>query len=157
MRDSLAHLGPDDFGSWLSEDGQVALANRRLSIIDLTQLGHQPMVSQTADIVLTYNGEIYNHLALREELKQRGYRFRSTCDTKTVLYAYEAWGIDCVHRFKGQFAFAVWDGRSQTLYLARDRMGLQPLYFCAKDGLLVFASEMRALLQHPAVSPERQL
>ena len=110
------------------------------------------MVSETAEIVLSYNGEVYNHLELRVQLKGLGYRFRSDCDTETVLYAYQEWGIDCLARFKGQFAFAVWDGRSQTLYLARDRVGLQPLYFYSRDGLLVFGSEIRAILRHPAIT-----
>jgi asparagine synthase (glutamine-hydrolysing) len=154
MRDSLTHRGPDDFGSWFTESGRVALANRRLSILDLTEHGRQPMVSETADVVLTYNGEIFNHLELRSELEGLGHRFKSTCDTETVLYAFQEWGIDCISRFKGQFAFAAWDGRSRTLHLVRDRVGLQPLYFYSADDLLVFGSELRAVLEHPSVTPE---
>ena len=154
MRDTLVHRGPDDFDSWHGLSGQVALANRRLSIVDLSERARQPMVSETADIVLSYNGEIYNHLELRDRLRQLGYRFRSECDTETVLYAFEEWGIDCLSLFKGQFALAVWDGRSKTLYLARDRVGLQPIYFYSKDGLVVFGSEFRALLQHPDAKAE---
>ena len=151
MRDSLVHRGPDDFGSWTNDSGQVALANRRLSIVDLSERARQPMISETADIVLSYNGEVYNHLELRGQLERLGYRFRSNCDSETVLYAFQEWGIECLSRFKGQYAFAIWDGRSQTVYLARDRVGLQPLYFYSHDGLVVFGSEFRAIVQHPDV------
>lgn len=153
MRDSMTHRGPDDFGSWLSETGQIALANRRLSIVDLSEQARQPMVSESQEVVLSYNGEIYNHLELRAQLEGLGYRFRSQCDSETALYAFQEWGIDCVRRFKGQFAFAAWDGRSKTLYLARDRVGIQPMYFYSRDGLVVFGSELRAITHHPAVNP----
>ena len=96
-----------------------------------------PPINETADIVLSYNGEVYNHLELRGQLEGLGYRFRSDCDSETVLYSFQEWGIECLDRFKGQFAFAVWDGPSQTVYLARDRVGLQPLYFYSHDGLVI--------------------
>lgn len=157
MRDSMIHRGPDDFGSWHGHSGRVALANRRLSIVDLSERARQPMISENAEIVLSYNGEIYNHVELREQLERLGYRFRSNCDTETVLYSFEEWGIDCLRRFKGQFAIAVWDGRTRELYLARDRVGLQPLYFYSLNSLVVFGSELRAILRHPAVDPQIDL
>jgi asparagine synthase (glutamine-hydrolysing) len=153
MRDSITHRGPDDSGSWFGNSGKVALASRRLSILDLSERGHQPMVSSSADVAVTYNGELYNHLEIRALLEQQGYRFNSSCDTEVVLYAFQEWGIGCLSRFKGQFALAAWNGQSQTLYLARDRVGIQPLYFYSANSLLVFGSEIRAILEHPEVSP----
>ncbi len=119
MRASMRHRGPDDFGSWRGETGQVALANRRLSIVDLSEQARQPMVSETEEVVLSYNGEIYNHLELRAQLEGLGYRFRSRCDSETALYAFQEWGIDCVRRFKVQFAFAAWDG-PETLSMSTE-------------------------------------
>ncbi|MGH2370609.1 MAG: asparagine synthase (glutamine-hydrolyzing), partial [Chloroflexota bacterium] len=129
----------------------VALATRRLAILDLSAAGAQPMTSACSDLVLAYNGEIYNHEALRAELEAKGHRYRSRTDTETVLHAYEEWGTDAFRRFNGMFAFAVFDRRSGELVLARDRRGIKPLYYGVQPDRLVFASEMKALLESGAV------
>jgi asparagine synthase (glutamine-hydrolysing) len=150
MTDALAHRGPDGVGHYA--DGPIGLAHRRLAIIDLSPAGSQPMANETGDVVLTFNGEIYNYLKLRLELEALGYRFRSQCDTEVLLHAYEAWGEGCLERFNGMFAFAVWDARSEQLFLARDRFGIKPLYYYHKGDLFLFASEIKALLTHPTLS-----
>ena len=119
MTDALAHRGPDDEGHYI--DVNIGLGHRRLAILDLTPAGHQPMANKDGTIVLVYNGEIYNHLELKDELKALGFQFRSRTDTEVLLNGYEAWGIDVVHRLNGMFAFGLWDGRMRTLYLVRDR------------------------------------
>ncbi|MEO8195845.1 MAG: asparagine synthase (glutamine-hydrolyzing) [Thermoanaerobaculia bacterium] len=151
MRDSLEHRGPDDAGLWLSADARVGLGHRRLSFLDLTSAGHQPMPSEDERLWLTLNGEIYNHRELRQQLEARGHRFRSTCDAEVVLHGYEEWGADVLERLSGMFAFGLWDEREQALFLARDRFGIKPLYYFAGDDRLLFASEAKALLAHPAV------
>jgi asparagine synthase (glutamine-hydrolysing) len=149
MTDRLAHRGPDGAGHYT--DGPVGLGHRRLAIIDLSPAGSQPMGNETGDCVLTFNGEIYNYAQLRVELEALGYRFRSQCDTEVLLRAYEAWGEDCLQRLNGMFAFAVWDGGRRELFLARDRYGVKPLYYYHRAQLFLFASEIKALLTHPAV------
>jgi asparagine synthase (glutamine-hydrolysing) len=152
---TIAHRGPDDFGTFVS--GNVGLASRRLAILDLSAAGHQPMTSDDGALALVYNGELYNYVELRNDLRGRGYRFHSATDTEVVLRAYEEWGPDAVRRFNGMFAFAVWDGRRSELVLARDRFGIKPLYYTQRDGAFVFASEVKALLEAgvPArVSPQ---
>ena len=149
MSDAQAHRGPDDQG--LVRSANAVLAHRRLSIIDLSANGHQPMKDPESGLVIVYNGEVYNHRELREELAQGGVRFRSQTDTEVVLKAYARWGEACVDRLRGMFAFAVWDSREQRLFLARDRLGIKPLYFCQVDRgpkrrTLLVASEVRALL-----------
>ena len=141
MRRRLVHRGPDDSGVFV-EDG-VALGNNRLSIID-TEAGHQPMA--VGDHVIVYNGELYNHLDLRRELEAAGRRFRTHCDTETLLQAYLEWGPDCLARLNGMYAFALWDRKSRRLVLARDRLGIKPLYLTAAGDGFAFASEARALL-----------
>ena len=143
MTAALAHRGPDDDGVW--HDRHLALGHRRLSIIDLSTAGHQPMHSADGRSVLVYNGEIYNFRALRRELAD--YPYRSQTDSEVILAAYARWGIECLSHFQGMFAFALWDRTTQTLFLARDRLGIKPLYYCAHEGGLVFASEIRALLR----------
>jgi asparagine synthase (glutamine-hydrolysing) len=155
MGDTLAHRGPDDQGQWV--DGPVALANRRLAVIDLTEGGHQPMVSLDGRTVLVYNGELYNTPELRRDLEQRGHVFRSRSDTDVLLRSYEEWGPAAVERLDGMFAFAVWDGERRRLTLARDRFGVKPLYYAVDDGRFLFASEVKALLEaglRVDVSPE---
>ena len=147
MADRIAHRGPDDQGIQLF-DG-VALGHRRLSIIDLSPAGHQPMVRD--DAWLVYNGEIYNYLELREELKAKGHRFTSGSDSEVLLAAYREWGHECLHRLNGMFAFAIWDARTRELFCARDRLGVKPFYYWAGDGDFVFGSEIKALLAHPSV------
>jgi len=152
MTDTLAHRGPDDEGQYV--DVNIALGHRRLSILDLTPAGHQPMVNKDGTVVLVYNGEIYNHLELKAELEALGYHFRSRTDTEVLLNGYTAWGIDVVKRLNGMFAFGLWDGRTRTLYLVRDRYGIKPLYWTKIGKILIFASEIKAILTHPMVSPQ---
>lgn len=151
MRDVLRHRGPDEEG--LFTDGQVGLGHRRLSIVDL-KTGQQPMFSGDGSRVIVYNGEVYNHLELRPELERTGHEFRTTSDTETILRAYEAYGPDAVERLRGMFAFAVWDGQKRELFMARDRLGVKPLYYVhAEDGSLFFASEIKALVEAGAIRP----
>lgn len=151
MRDRLTHRGPDDDGVHLA-DG-IGLGFRRLSIIDL-ETGQQPIASEDGRVVLVFNGEIYNFLDLREELAARGASFHTRGDSEVILRAYEHWGEDAFQRLNGMFAIALWDGRSGTLYLARDRAGEKPLHYMVDDGVCVFGSELKGLLPHPAVSGE---
>ncbi|PYN29048.1 MAG: asparagine synthase (glutamine-hydrolyzing), partial [Candidatus Rokuibacteriota bacterium] len=148
MLRALEHRGPDDTGRSL--DGEAALGMTRLSIIDLVT-GQQPMTSADGMATLVFNGEIYNFRDLRGELQARGRRFATRSDTEVLLRAWEEYGEACVDRLRGMFAFAVWDARRRRLFLARDRLGKKPLYYWHRDGLLVFASEPKALLLHPAV------
>lgn len=153
MRDSMAHRGPDGAGTWVSEDGAVGLGHRRLAVIDLSDAAAQPMAGGDGRLRLVFNGEIYNHGELRRELEREGRRRWATdhSDTEVILHAYEAWGMDMLHRFRGMWAFALWDDRRRELWLARDRVGVKPLYYAPHPGGLVFASEIRALLRHPAL------
>ncbi len=151
MRDTMAHRGPDGVGTWISADGAVGLGHRRLSIIDLSTAAAQPMASDDGAVQLVFNGEIYNHAEIRRELEALGHRFRTDhSDTEALLRAYLQWGRDCVHRFRGMFAIALWDGRSHELWLVRDRIGIKPLYYSYHNGRLTFASEIKALLADPA-------
>ena len=154
MRDTLTHRGPDDAGSWWSPDGRVGLGHRRLSILDLTPGGHQPMLSPDGQTALVFNGEIYNFSGIRGELESAGVRFRSTCDTEVLLEAYRRWGVDCLDRLDGMFAFALYDAAAGTLLLARDRAGEKPLYYRHDGGSFRFASELKALLAEPACPRE---
>ncbi|MFQ5541513.1 MAG: asparagine synthase (glutamine-hydrolyzing), partial [Candidatus Binatia bacterium] len=147
MTHAVAHRGPDGEGFYT--DSFVGLGHRRLAIIDLSPAGHQPMSTPEGDIVLIYNGEVYNFHELRTELEAKGYRFRSRADTEVVLYAYKEWGPKCLDRFNGMFAFGVWDKRDQTLFLARDRYGIKPLYYTQLGNTFLFASEIKAFLKHP--------
>lgn len=152
MNESQYHRGPDEGGLHL-EPG-LGLGHRRLSIIDLSS-GQQPMLSPDHNVVLTFNGEIYNFMDLRKELEALGYRFQTHCDTEVILYGWQAWGESCVDRFRGMFAFAVWDRSQQTLFLARDRLGVKPLYYAQlANGQFIFASELKALKIHPELSRE---
>jgi asparagine synthase (glutamine-hydrolysing) len=145
MRDAMSHRGPDDAGIWWSPDARVCLAHRRLAVIDLSPAGHQPMSDARGELWLTFNGEIYNFLDLRQELEQRGHLFRSSTDTEVILAAYREWGSDCLRRFDGMFAFALYDSRPRRLFLVRDRAGEKPLFYHHAGGRLVFASELKAL------------
>jgi asparagine synthase (glutamine-hydrolysing) len=146
MAAQVAHRGPDDSGAWVSPDGVVGLSHRRLSIIDLSTAGRGPMHSADERLTITFNGEIYNFLELRDELRAAGYRFRSDTDTEVVLAAYDRWGAECLQRFVGMFAFGLWDARARSLLLARDRLGKKPLYYTFNHGRLAFASELKPLL-----------
>ena len=154
MRDRMSHRGPDDGGTWISPDGRVGLGHRRLSIVDLSPAGHNPMPNEDGTVWITYNGEVYNHRALRRELEDKGHVYRSQTDTETILHLYEEEGPRCVERLQGMFAFAIWDSRRRELFVARDRLGIKPLYYARPHGGFVFASEIKALLAHPAISPE---
>ena len=134
MTDTLGHRGPDDAGVWVSAGGGVALGHRRLSIVDLSPLGHNPMTWENGRYWITYNGEIYNFQELRDELETLGCRFVSQTDTEVILAAYERWGLDCLDRFIGMFAFALWDRDRETLVIARDRLGKKPLYYSQYGG-----------------------
>jgi len=153
-RDAMTHRGPDDAGEWWSDDGRVGLAQRRLAIVDLSPLGHQPMHLPERGLSIVFNGEIYNHQALRNELAGLGFAFRSHSDTEVLLAAYAAWGEDCLARFNGMFAFALYDAPQHKLFLARDRAGEKPLFYRLTNGHLQFASELKALLANPA-NPRR--
>ena len=145
MAQLLAHRGPDDQGIWVSpEPGRVGMAHRRLSIIDLSAAGHQPM--HIEGLTLCYNGEIFNYLELRAELETRGHRFQSDCDSEVLVRAYLEWGPDCLTRFNGMWAFALYDPRHQQLFCARDRFGVKPFYYAVREGEFRFASEPKALL-----------
>ncbi len=155
MADSLAHRGPDDEGVWLDPEVVLGLGHRRLAIVDLSQEGHQPMSSASGRYVMTYNGEVYNHDALRRELGKDGHTFRGHSDTETMLAAIEAWGLErALDRFVGMFAFAIWDRTARRLTLVRDRIGIKPLYHGIINGVFVFASELKALRDFPGFSGE---
>lgn len=144
MTASIRHRGPDDMGIYTC--GPIGLGHARLSIIDLTPAGHQPMVSSDGQCVLVYNGEIYNYPDLMKDLKARGYVFKGHSDSETLLNAYLEWGVDSFSRFEGMFAFALWDGKTRELHLARDRFGIKPLYFYPSKSGMVFGSEVKAIL-----------
>ena len=155
MNETLRHRGPDDGGVWTDAETGVALANRRLAVRDLSSAGHQPMVSDDGRLVLTYNGEIYDTRDLRASLEATGRRFRGGSDTEVLLQACAEWGVEgAVRRCNGMFAFALWDRVERRLTLARDRMGIKPLYWVRADGLFLFASELKALVDHPGWTPE---
>ena len=151
MRDTLVSRGPDGAGVWHDASRRVGLAHRRLAIVDLSSAGAQPMATEDGRLQLVYNGEIYKHLALRRELERAGHRFRSQCDTEVLLRGYVEWGEALLDRLIGMFAFAIWDARAGRLFVARDRLGIKPLYFGEAGGEFFFASEIKALLADPAV------
>ncbi len=152
MNDSLVHRGPDQQGVFCHES--ISLGFRRLSIIDLSENGSQPMFNEDRSLCLVFNGEIYNFQELRPELIARGHTFRSRADSEVILHAYEEYGKECVHRLRGMFAFAVYDLNRKSLFLARDRIGIKPLYYYHKDGKFLFASEIKAILQDRSVVRE---
>jgi asparagine synthase (glutamine-hydrolysing) len=143
MRDVIAHRGPDEEGLYC--DGVAALAHRRLSIVDL-RAGRQPLSNEDGSIQVVFNGEIYNHADVRPALEAHGHQYRTKSDTETIVHAYEQWGDGCVHRFRGMFAFALWDARKRRLLLTRDRLGVKPLYWCRVGDVLLFGSEIKAIL-----------
>ncbi len=154
MRDTMTYGGPDDAGSFTDKSAGLALGHRRLSILDLSSLGHQPMATDDGQLLITYNGEVYNYKDIRRELETNGYRFKSDTDTEVLLKAYECWGIKAVHKFRGMWAFAIWDKKNRKLILCRDRAGVKPLYWYFKDGLFIFSSELKAFHQHPKFHKE---
>ena len=151
MRDTMPHRGPDDAGSWADPAARIALGHRRLSIVDLSPAGHNPMPNEDGTVWITYNGEVYNHRALRSELEAKGHVYRSQTDTETILHLYEEEGPRCVERLQGMFGLAIWDSSKRELFLARDRLGIKPLYYAELPGGFLFGSEIKALLEHPAL------
>ncbi|HEV7746971.1 MAG TPA: asparagine synthase (glutamine-hydrolyzing) [Pyrinomonadaceae bacterium] len=155
MRDEMRHRGPDDEGAAIFDDGRLGLGFRRLSIIDLSPAGNQPMRGcASKQVWIVFNGEIYNHAQLRQDLEQRGHQYASRSDTETILHLYEERGLDFVNDIEGDFGIALWDAEREQLVLARDRIGVKPLYFYHQGGRLIFASEIKAILRHPEVTRE---
>ena len=153
MRDTMVHRGPDGEGIWISRDRRTGFGHRRLSIIDLSDSAKQPMCNEDGTIWIVFNGEIYNHAEIRPELERRGHKFKTNhSDTEVIIHAFEEWGVDCVHRFRGMFAFALRDEKKKELYFFRDRLGIKPLYYTVSNGSLLFASEIKAILTYPGVS-----
>src|ERR1700750_389371 len=152
IRDHMAARGPDGFGEWYSQDGRVGLGHRRLTIIDLSERGAQPMVSADGKLVVTFNGEIYNYRQLRASLEAKGCRFRTQTDTEVLLHLYAEKGEAMVHDLRGMFAFSLWDGEKSALLLARDPYGVKPLYYADDGWTLRFASQVKALLAGGKIS-----
>jgi asparagine synthase (glutamine-hydrolysing) len=150
MTSKLAHRGPDDTGYYISEDRQLGFGHNRLSIIDLSKKGHQPMIYNNR-YVITFNGEIYNFLEQKEKLLKEGYVFKSNSDTEVILALYSKYGKACLNYLRGMFAFAIYDTKEKTLFLARDRIGKKPLKYFLTDNVLIFASELKAILTQPEV------
>ncbi len=155
MTDSLRHRGPDGEGIYI--EGSIGLGHRRLAIIDLSEAGKQPMSNEDHSVWITYNGELYNFFDIRKELEERGHIFRSGSDTEVILHAYETWGVDCLSRFNGMFAFALWDSAIQRLWLVRDRLGIKPLFYLHRRDRLLFASEIKGILCDPTVKRQIDL
>lgn len=150
MTGAIRHRGPDDSGFYRGE--HASLGHRRLSIVDLA-LGHQPLSNETGDVWIVFNGEVFNHADLRPELERAGHRYATRSDTETIVHAYEQYGPAAVERLRGMFAFAIWDAKRKTLFCARDRLGKKPLYYYWNGRLFAFASEIKALFAHPAITP----
>ncbi|HVO61785.1 MAG TPA: asparagine synthase (glutamine-hydrolyzing) [Terriglobales bacterium] len=151
MNGQIVHRGPDDEGFFIGDN--VGLAMRRLSIIDL-KTGHQPISNEADSLWIVYNGELYNHAELRRDLQARGHRYRTNSDTETIIHLFEEYGPQCVRRLRGMYAFAIWDRSSRKLFVARDRLGIKPLYYRYENGTFLFGSEMKAILEYPGVKPE---
>jgi len=147
----IRHRGPDQFGIYLDE--RIGMGNARLSIIDLST-GQQPICNEDGSLWIVYNGEIYNYLELRPQLEAQGHRFETNTDTEVLLHLYEQHGPDCLSLLNGQYAFAIWDANENSLFMARDRLGIRPLFYTVINGALVFASEIKAILCDPRVQAE---
>jgi asparagine synthase (glutamine-hydrolysing) len=154
MRDEMTHRGPDDAGDLLFDNHRGGFGFRRLSIIDLSAAGHQPMHGCDERTWLVFNGEIYNHASIRADLEKRGHRYSSRTDSETIIHLYEERGLDFIHEIEGDYGIALWDANKERLVLVRDRIGVKPLYFHHQNGRFIFASEIKAILQHPAVTPD---
>jgi len=151
-RDAMQHRGPDDTGEWWHPIGRIGLGHQRLSIIDLSSAGHQPMADSTGELCIAFNGEIYNFNDLRTELIGKGHAFRSSSDTEVILAAYRQWNTDCLSRLNGMFSFALFDSRREQLFMARDRVGEKPLFYVLDKGTLAFSSELKGLMANPYLS-----
>jgi len=152
MTDCLTHRGPDDSGTYI--DDKIALGHKRLKIIDLTKKAHQPMSDRKKEIFVAFNGEIYNFQEIKNDLLKKGYSFKSSSDTEVIIYAYKAWGIKCIEKFNGMFAFALYDKKQDKLYLVRDRLGIKPLFYTMFDEKIIFSSEIKAILKYPQFKKE---
>src|SRR3989454_598890 len=150
MRDAMSHRGPDGAGIFVSGDRRLGLGHRRLAIIDLSEKAAQPMTNEDGTLWVVFNGEIYNHAEIRAELEKRGgHRWKTDhSDTEVILHAFEEWGIDCVHKFRGMFAIALWDTKQRQLWLIRDRIGVKPLCYSIHHGRITFASEIKRSEEH---------
>src|SRR5437868_1331358 len=151
MNGQIVHRGPDDDGFFV--EGNVGLAMRRLSIID-TATGHQPISNEEDNIWIVYNGEIYNHEQLRSDMQARGHRYRTRSDTESIIHLYEEYGPDCLKHLRGMFAFVIWDRRKRKLFVARDRLGIKPLYYRCDGNAFLFGSEIKTILAYPGIEPE---
>src|SRR3989338_726705 len=149
MADSIRHRGPDDDGYYTDKD--ISLGHRRLSIVDLSENGRNPMPNEDKSIWIIFNGEIYNYQMLRPMLEKKGHRFHSNTDTEVIVHAYEEYGEKCLELLDGMFAFAIWDANKKQLFIARDRIGIKPLYYYWKNGKFLFGSEIKAILQCPEI------
>ena len=156
IRDQMAHRGPDGSGEWYSEDRRVGLGHRRLAIIDLSDRGDQPMKTEDGNVVIAFNGEIYNYKHLRSELERKGYRFYSQSDTEVLLHLYAEKGVNMLNDLRGMFAFAIWDNKKKELFIARDPFGIKPLYYADDGKTFYVASQVKALLKasHMDTGPE---
>ena len=149
MTDIISHRGPDGRGTFI--DKSVGFGHRRLSIIDLSRAGDQPMKSDDNKYTITYNGEIYNYLNIRCELESKGHIFKSNTDTEVILKSYIEWGFDCLNKFNGMFAFGIWDNLKKQIFIARDRYGIKPIYYYWNEDLFIFSSEIKSILLYPSI------
>ncbi|MGA2298578.1 MAG: asparagine synthase (glutamine-hydrolyzing), partial [FCB group bacterium] len=157
MSDVIIHRGPDAEGQWISDDYRCGLAFRRLSIIDLSSAGNQPMATADGHFTIVFNGEVYNHISIRNELESRGYKYHSKTDTETILNGYKEFGADILQQLLGMWGLAIWDDEKKELFAARDRIGIKPFYYTYQNGRFIFGSEIKSILQHPSFSPELNL
>ena len=154
MADTLYHRGPDDSGVYVDEKNNIGFGHRRLSILDLTSQGHQPMLNGDESLCITYNGEVYNFIEIKRELMDKGYEFKSNSDTEVILKAYQEWGIESINKYRGMFAFAIWDKNNEKLTLVRDRAGVKPLYYYYDGDRFLFSSELKAFYKYPEFKKE---
>jgi len=154
MNDTMIHRGPDDEGVYVNDSGRVGLGHRRLSIIDLSSAGHQPMSNEDDTIWLVFNGEIYNYLDIKKDLEVKGHKFKSKTDSETIIHLYEEEGVDCLKRLRGMFSLAIWDSKKQQLFIARDRIGIKPFYYYHNNGAFYFASEIKAIIENQEIKRE---
>lgn len=152
MSDAIKHRGPDDEGIYVNAAKTAGLGHRRLSFLDLSEAGRQPMKNESGNLCITYNGEVYNYIEVRKELELLGYRFKSHTDTEVILYGYEAWGEGVLQKLSGMFAFAIWNEKNQELFLVRDRFGIKPVYYSYQQNNFLFGSEIKAIKANPCIS-----
>ena len=154
MRDTLVHRGPDNGNSFINKSGNVGFGHRRLSIIDLSEVANQPMFNEDGSVSIVYNGEIYNFIELRDELRRKGHQFKSKSDTEVIVHGYEEWGTNVIKKLRGMFAFSIWDENRRLLFAARDRVGIKPYVYYIDDNRFLFASEIKAILNYNKISAD---